>query len=114
MKYAVCIDTMSEGNLIRKDIKIMKATDATVLRDAMVKIVAMGDKANYKRYTSRGMGLHWDHFNNSNGNDRGCFRVFKLTSDNENGQKRQYVVYYRRIRDTDMIKVADESDGDDT
>lgn len=106
MKYAVCIDKMVENKLVGKDMKIMKASDPTVLKDALCKIIALDNKISYKKMRTCCMDRDWTSNNNSNTTDRGAFIIHEYTKRNE----LHFIVYYRRIRDTDMITIKEEVD----
>ena len=106
MKYAVCIDRIKDGQLMSKSIKIMKANDPTILKDALFRVISLQTGVDYRRYNSSRMGVFWDHHNNPNSTDRGCFKIHEYLKDN----KEYYICYYRRIRESDTIdaRVEDE------
>lgn len=106
MKYAVSISTFKSGQLSNMDIKIMKASDPTMLKDALYKIISLQKNRDYKKYTSSGMGLFWEHHNNRNSVDRGAFKIYEYLHDKEE----YFVCYYRRIRETDTITIKEEAD----
>lgn len=56
MKYAVSLSHFKGNQLVDIDIKIIKATDPTILKDALFKIISLKTRLDHRSYTSSKMG----------------------------------------------------------
>jgi hypothetical protein len=109
MKYAVSLSHFKGNQLVDMDIKIIKASDPTILKDALFKIISLKTGVDHRSYTSSRMGVLWDHNHNKNTMNSGAFKIHQYAKEREE----HYVCFYRQIRETDTFVVKEET-GDES
>jgi len=106
MKYAVSTSFFRGGNLVTSDIVVVKASDPTILKDTMFKVLSIKSGIDYRKLTSSRMGLLWDHNNNPNNRTKGAFKIFQYLKDKEE----YWVCFYRAIRESDTLTAEEEEE----
>lgn len=108
-KYVVCLDKIStvvnrlKPALIRKDIKVIKAMEPTVMLDAVVKMIASDMHVDPISLVRSHMDTDWTHHNVPNSDTIGACKI------SQTGVSDWYIIaYYRAIRDADVITLKEE------